>query len=65
MVSDGCISGGIEFKTELGGWLFSACQVIIVCLCFISLIIVGGEGICQYKLLMYEAGVNFLFLLKS
>lgn len=30
MASDGCKAGGIEFKNELEGQLFSACQVISV-----------------------------------
>lgn len=37
MVSDGCKSGGLEFKTDLGGQLFSACQ-LISCICVLSLL---------------------------
>lgn len=35
--------GGVEFKTGLGGQ-FSACLVIMVCICFINAVLDGNEG---------------------
>lgn len=45
IVSGGFMSGRLEFKTELGGQLFSTCQIISVCMCFVDIIfIVGGRS---------------------
>lgn len=41
VVSDGCMSGGLEFMTELRGWLFSACKFISMSIYF-DVITVGG-----------------------
>lgn len=43
MVSDECMSSGLEFKSELGGWLFSACWVISGSFCFV-VVFVGMVG---------------------
>lgn len=34
--SNGCICGGVEFKTELRGESSSDCQVSLVCICFVN-----------------------------
>lgn len=39
-----CMSGGLEFQTKLGGQIFYALQVMSVCMCFVSVIFVGGRG---------------------
>lgn len=31
------MSGGVAFMTEVGEQLFSICQVILVCICFVML----------------------------
>lgn len=41
VVSVGCTSDGLEFKTMLGGWLFIACWVSLVCMCFSRLYLLG------------------------
>lgn len=32
VISGGCMSRGLEFEIYLGGWLFSACWVISLCI---------------------------------
>lgn len=45
VVSDGCMSNGLEFKTELGGWMFKCLLVYLTYMCFVSFMFVGGRGI--------------------
>lgn len=47
VVSDGCLSGGSEFKAELGDWMFSACQAISVCIYFVNALFPWVWSICE------------------
>lgn len=43
----GCSGSVVVFNTKLRGWLFIACQVISMCMCFVSVIFAGSWGICE------------------
>lgn len=48
VVSDGCMVSEMESKTYFGGRMLSACCIISVCMCFIS-VIFGGGGLSVSK----------------
>lgn len=44
MASDGCVSGKVMFKIELGVQLFSSSGSFSICMCFISVKFDWGKG---------------------
>lgn len=61
VVSDGCMYGGLEFKT-VERWLFSACCDISICMCTVTVRFIWG-WVCMstgYGSVRWD---NFLFLL--
>lgn len=44
VISDGCMTGGVVFMSELGGHLHGACQIIYVCEHSVRIVLVGCGG---------------------